>query len=137
MPTITSYTIIAPTEQDIRQAAEAVGQLNGGTLDMGSVPEIAVHLFRDVLSEIALGNMVSVQRVERHLTTTEAAEFLNVSRPYIIKLLNEGKLPFHLVGSHRRVRYEELVAYKKKQDERSYQLMAELQAEGQELNMGY
>jgi excisionase family DNA binding protein len=127
-----------PTQQDIEKAQEAAIQLShDGILNPSLVPPIALKLIQNILDELSHGNMVAVQKIEQFLSTTEAAELLNVSRPYVIKLLNEGKLPFHTVGSHRRIRYDELMQYKKKQEEQSYQLMAELQAEAQELNMGY
>jgi len=127
----------APSREDMVQAADASDQLTEGTLDLKAVPALALKLFGDILHELAQGHRVELRTVEEYLSTNEAADFLNVSRPYVIKLLNEGKLPFQMVGTHRRIRYDELLEYKRKQDERSYELMAELQAEAQEMNMGY
>jgi excisionase family DNA binding protein len=75
--------------------------------------------------------------MESDMTTNEAADYLNVSRPYLIKLLNLGQLPFHKVGTHKRVYFQDIKRYKEEQRARSYALLAELQAEAQELNMGY
>lgn len=71
------------------------------------------------------------------MTTSRAASFLNVSRPYLSRLLNDGKLPFYFVGTHKRVRLRDLAAYQERQDAESYAALAELQAQAQELKMGY
>lgn len=71
------------------------------------------------------------------MTNSEAADYLNVSRPYVIGLLEQGKIPFHKVGTHRRIRLEDVAAYKRRQMADSYAAMAELQAQAEELNMEY
>ena len=71
------------------------------------------------------------------LTTQQAADFLNVSRPFFVKLLEEGKLPFHKVGSHRRIYFRDLVAYKEQNINERRQAMDELAAQAQELKLGY
>ena len=71
------------------------------------------------------------------LTTSQAARFLNVSRPYLSRLLDAGMLPFHHVGSHRKVRLRDVRAFKDRQDADSESALSELVAEAQELGMGY
>jgi len=71
------------------------------------------------------------------MTTSEAADYLNVSRPYVITLLEQGKIPFHKVGSHRRIRLEDVADYKKLQVATSYAAMEELQAQAEDLNMEF
>jgi excisionase family DNA binding protein len=135
---ITRHDIQSPTSQDVERIQEAVRLLsNGGVLDTSVVPPLARDLMVDVLVKLANGHTLTIQVKDQYLTTTEAAEILNVSRPFVSKLLNDGKLPFKTVGTHRRILFDELMQYKRNQDERSNQLMAELQAEAQELNMGY
>ncbi len=111
--------------------------LSQGHLDIGQLPDVARRLLSRILTELADGHALSVLPIESDLTTSQAASFLNVSRPYVSRLLDEGKLPFHTVGTHKRVRLRDLKAYRERQDEESYAALAELQAQAQELKMGY
>lgn len=81
------------------------------------IPTTAYRLLINILSEMAQGNAVSLIPVHAELTTQEAADILNVSRPFLIKLLDERMIPFHKVGTHRRVRYRDLIDYKSKIDQ--------------------
>ncbi len=80
---------------------------------------------------------MQVVPVHAELTTQEAADLLNVSRPYLVRLLEEGALPFHKTGKHRRVRFRDVMKYKQQGDKTSVDAMAELAAQAQELGMGY
>jgi excisionase family DNA binding protein len=71
------------------------------------------------------------------LTPNQAASHLNVSRPYLLGLLKQGEIPFHYVGTHRRIRLRDIVAYREKVDEESEKALLELAAQAQELRMGY
>ena len=128
---------IAPTAQDSLLAAKAASCLSDGHLDISQLPEVALQLLSRILDELGNGRAVSIVPVSTDMTTNQAADYLNVSRPYLIKLLDEGKIPFHLIGRHRRIDFQELNRYKQQRKERSYALLGELQAEAQELNMGY
>ena len=75
--------------------------------------------------------------VPAELTTQEAADLLNVSRPHLVKLLEAGALPFHKTGKHRRVRFADLMQYKSVQDRNSELAMEALARQAQELGMGY
>jgi excisionase family DNA binding protein len=139
--------LLVPTESDSelaktasRTLARAKGQSVKVTLDDGKeleLPKAITELLVRVLTELSSGNMVSIMPVHAELTTQEAANHLNVSRPFLIKLLESGQLPFHKVGSHRRVKYEDLKAFMAKQERIREAAMQELADEAQALGLGY
>ena len=88
-------------------------------------------------SELADGNSVSVVPVHAELTTQEAADLLNVSRPHFVKLLEDGLIPFHRAGKHRRVKFADLMHYKQERQRISTEALDELAQQAQELGMGY
>ncbi len=102
-----------------------------------TIPAAAYHLFIDILTQMAQGNAVTLIPIHAELSTQEAADILNVSRPYFVKLLESGQIPFHKVGRHRRIRYQDLMAYKKQMDKDRAKALDELAAQAQELQMGY
>lgn len=102
-----------------------------------SIPTSALRLLLDVLTEIGQGNAVSIIPIHAELTTQEAADVLNVSRPFLVQLLEKGDIPFHKIGTHRRVRYQDVIAYKNRIDAERRKALDELAAQAQELGMGY
>jgi len=78
------------------------------------LPAKAVHMMLTVLSAMAEGKALSLISHDAELTTKQAADFLNVSRPFICKLIDEGKLPARMVNRHRRVRFSDLVEFEQK-----------------------
>lgn len=105
------------------------GAANGEEI---SVPREAFELFVEVLRQLANGNGITIVPIHAELTTQEAADLLNVSRPYLIGLLDTGKIPHRLVGTRRRVLMADLLAYKKVDDDQRRKVLAELTAEGQD-----
>ena len=101
------------------------------------LPTSALRLLVDILAELADGNAVKVVPVHAEMTTQEAADLLNVSRPHLVKLLEEGVLAYHRTGKHRRVRFADLMHYKETRERASEQAMAELAQQSQEPGMAY
>lgn len=101
------------------------------------VPVKAIRLLVEILDAMARGDAVSLIPIHRELTTQEAANILNVSRPYLVKLIESGEIPFHKNGVRRKVLFKDLMEYKQKRDRESMVLLDELTAEAQELDMGY
>jgi excisionase family DNA binding protein len=101
------------------------------------LPAGAVALLMDILGMMASGRGITLIPENAELTTVEAAEILKVSRPFLIKLLEEGKIPYRKVGNHRRVLMEDVMAYKTAIDRDRKAVLVELMADAQEQNMGY
>lgn len=99
------------------------------------VPREATVLLARVLGYLANGESVTVMPDSAELTTQQAAEFLNVSRPYLIKLLESEKIPYRLVGTHRRVRFRDLRNYKNRDDLERRRAADELTQLSQELGL--
>ena len=99
-------------------------------------PELA-RLVQELLGALLRGEAVRIVPLEAELTTGQAAELLGVSRPYLVRLLEEGKIPHHKVGTHRRVRARDLLAYLEASRKRGRELLDELIGEAQELGLGY
>lgn len=116
------------------EAERAQIRLDGADL---IVPRQAVSLLRDILAQMARGNAVTIVPTHAELSTQEAATILNVSRPFVVKLLEQGEIPFRKAGTHRRIRYEDLMSYKARMESESRDAMDALAAQAQELDMGY
>lgn len=102
-----------------------------------SMPSAILTLLMEMLSQLASGNAVTIVPVHAELTTQQAADLLNVSRPHLISLLEGQKIPFKRVGSHRRIRFEDLMEYRRKDEEKRRAVLDELAAEAQRLGLGY
>lgn len=102
-----------------------------------TVPREAFELFLDILGQMANGNAVTIVPVHSELTTQQAAELLNVSRPFLVKLVEEGKIPSRKVGAHRRIRAEDLITYKQRDEARRKEILDELTAEAEKRGLGY
>jgi excisionase family DNA binding protein len=140
---------VLPTPQDTQLAAEASRELSTlrnaeGNLKVQledgkvlTLPSAATRLLHHLLTEMSLGNAVTLIPIHAELTTQEAADHLGVSRPFLISLLKSGKIQFRLVGTHRRIKFSDLEAYRRANEEARVKVMEELAAQAQELGMGY
>ena len=136
--TASPYTAVDPTPEGMAAVKAALDKIIGGTrIDLAELPEDAAEMVRHLLETYAAGRRPRVIPDDAEVSTFQAADILNVSRPYVIKLLDEGAMPFRMVGTHRRIRLPDVLAYKDKKDSASDAAMDELVAQAQQLKLGY
>lgn len=109
-------------------------ELGGATITM---PGAVFRLLVDVLKHVKDGHPITILPTQAELTTQQAADILDVSRPYLVKLLDEGKIPSRKVGVYRRVLAADVLRYKQTTDRLRQEALDELVKEGQDLGMGY
>ena len=143
---------VAPSAADAVAARESAPRLAGalatanGTVRLRleepeganepiTVPATAFRLLVAILTEMARGNAVRVIPLHAELTTGEAAELLNVSRPYVVRLLDEGQIPSHKVGTHRRVLFKDVMAYREEHFRARSAVLDRMAAIDQELGL--
>jgi excisionase family DNA binding protein len=102
-----------------------------------TVPLEAFELFVRVLEQMAAGNSVMLFPYEPELTTQQAADLLNVSRPYLVRLIDNKKLPSRKVGTHRRIRMDDLLTFRANEDQRRQKMLDEMTAESQKMGLEY
>jgi excisionase family DNA binding protein len=124
-------------------AQELIARLGDGPVALGNAvtgettplpPQIA-QLLRQVLTSLAAGRNVTVTEALEEVTPNEAAEYLNVSRPYVAKLMDEGILPYRQVGNHRRIPFADLAAYREQERARARKSMRDLTRQSEELGL--
>lgn len=135
-----------PTPEEIKSAAHAATaiaiamdadgslKVSGQNGDPVHIAPAVGHLIVDLLGHVASGNMVTLVPVGTMLTTQEAADMLNVSRPHLTKLLKSGEIAFEEVGKHRRVPLEALMAYRDRKRQQRERALDDLARLGQEFD---
>jgi excisionase family DNA binding protein len=101
------------------------------------LPESALEALRVVIEAMADGRSITLVPDDKELTSQEAADILHVSRPHLIKLLDRGELPFHLVGTHRRIKMEDVLVYRDRRAAERDAALRELTRLSEELPGGY
>lgn len=140
-----------PTERDAelaRDSSRELGKLlkenadthvritsvDAETVD-ATLPPSALRLLMQILTEMSRGNAITLVPHHAELTTQQAADMLNVSRPFLVGLLEQGKIPFRKVGTHRRVLFEDVMTYKRRIDAERHKTLDELAELSQELGL--
>jgi excisionase family DNA binding protein len=119
------------------QANRTIKLMQSNTEETIVIPESAFCQLVEILAQMAKGNAVKLHPIRHELEVYEAADILGVSRAYVIGLLESGKIPYRMEGTSRRMRCQDVLDYKKRNDEERRKILDELAAEAQELNMGY
>lgn len=114
--------LLARTGPGRKRRCELVGK--GG--EQAALPEALSDVLADLVDALARGEAVAIVAVARELTTQEAADLLNVSRQYVVRLLEEGQIPFSKTGTHRRIRFDDLLAFKNVRDSKRRAALEEL-----------
>jgi excisionase family DNA binding protein len=151
-PTGALLNPVRPTQRDARLARRSASELSrlkeqrgamkvtvsvGGDEAELPIPDVVLGMLQVILEEVAQGRGIALSLLDQEVSTQRGAELLNVSRPYFIKLLESGRIPFRKVGTHRRVRTADVLEYKARADAEAERAFAELVAEAQQLGMGY
>jgi len=108
-----------------------------GDHEVVSLPGSALQLLNVILAHMAQGHMINIVPSHYELTTQQAADLLNVSRPFLIGLLESNQIPYHKVGTHRRIRFNDLMDYKNEYEKQREAALDELAKEAQEWGIGY
>jgi excisionase family DNA binding protein len=134
----TSHSILNPVnlpeteQQEIRDLYRGIATLNAEAILVSSkgkkhkIPRALYDLMVHVLKELNDGHCIAVIGDQQGLTTVQASKMLGVSRQFLIKELEDGRLPFHMVGTHRRVYLKDLVAYKSRRDHHRSAILDEM-----------
>jgi excisionase family DNA binding protein len=144
---------IVPTAEEVQQARRSAARLRklakgrraGGVRSIRvegekrpiEVPAAAIAMLADAVEELAKGHAIRIASHEQEISTQKAADLLNVSRPFLIQLLQKGAIPFRMVGTHRRLRLSDVLTYKARSDAEAETAFRELVAQAQEVGLGY
>lgn len=102
-----------------------------------TLPTAAFESLSTILGLMAEGKAISIIPTDSEVSTQQAAEILNVSRPHVVDLLEDGAIPYHKVGSHRRIKLKDLEHFRQKKADQRKKHLATLTEQAQQLDMGY
>lgn len=122
---------------DTKQPVQVTLQASLGSPAIITLPASTLRLLLNILIQIADGNAVALVPIHAELTSQEAANLLNVSRPYLIQLLEAGQIPCRKVGTRHRILFQDLLHYKQKIDAQRLKVLEQLTEQAQLLNLGY
>jgi excisionase family DNA binding protein len=137
---------VTPNPQVVRAAQRTRRQLDSEgctriVVEQGSeatevpVPNAIADLLREAIAELAKGHTIRLVRDDEEMTTQKAADYLKVSRPFVTKLLTRGDIPYHRVGTHRRVYRSDVERYRKVQVTRARRAVQDLVDQAEELGL--
>jgi len=126
---------IASIEEYLESKRGRGAKLVGPSKDGVPIPSSLRQVLVAAARQLAEGNGVSIVPITADVTTQQAADLLNVSRPFVIGLLDKGEIPFHKVGTHRRIRLKDLLAYRGQRDASRRAVIDRLATEAQELGI--
>jgi excisionase family DNA binding protein len=101
------------------------------------LPNKAISLLSTIITNMAAGKSMAIILSDTTIGTQEAANYLDVSRPHVVRLLEKGEIPFSKAGTHRRIKVSDLVAYQKKMKATRRKQLNFLAQQAQELGLGY
>lgn len=107
------------------------------TGDLITIPRKALFLLTEILEKMAMGKSITIIPSDSNITTQQAADILNVSRPFVVKMLEKGDIPFNKVGTHRRIKLSDIISYDKMSSEQRSENLDFLAQQAQNLNLGY
>lgn len=144
----TSHRADASARHDVRAIQRAISALESsapdqlvfhvegaGEADAVRIPAIAVKHLLEVLVMLARGDAPSVLNRDQEITTQAAADLLNVSRPTFVKMLEDGKIPFHRIGTHRRLKLADVLSYRESRSRSRMEALDQLLHEERELGL--
>lgn len=141
---------VLPTDQEAalarvssRTLAACIGQGPSARLrvvdgnDEIEVPVAALRMLVDILANMAEGNAISIVPIHAELTTQQAADFLGVSRPHVVALIERGELTHHKAGTHHRIYLKDVLAYRERRLSHGKAALDALAEQAQKLDLGY
>jgi excisionase family DNA binding protein len=135
-----SPELLAQLQQRLQQLPGTAARRSAVALKIGQEPELAlpdalVKFLLQVLQQAAAGKKVVLADADAEISPEKAAALLHVSRPFLVKQLDSGAIPFHWVGTHRRLRLADVLAYKQQRQAQSWELLRQMREEAEDLGL--